>query len=115
MCAGHQVTGGHAAAITADGGLWVWGGNAAGQLGLGAEAPAWVSEPTHVNIPNTHNYPAPSVAVACGHRHTIVLLSNGTVWSAGDNRAGACGLPSEVPEVHTAPDIGLSSSCSTSG
>ncbi len=96
------MTGGHAAAITVDGGLWVWGGNGAGQLGLGPEAPAWVSEPTHVTILNAQNRPAPSIAVACGHRHTVVLLSNGTVWSAGDNRAGACGLPSEITEVASA-------------
>ena len=29
------VTGGHAAALDAHGGLWLWGGNGSGQLGLG--------------------------------------------------------------------------------
>ena len=31
------MTGGHAAALDAHGGLWLWGGNGCGQLGLGVK------------------------------------------------------------------------------
>ena len=49
-CAAHGgslagVTGGHAAALDAHGGLWMWGGNGCGQLGLGSNL-EFVDTPT---------------------------------------------------------------------
>ena len=39
------MTGGHAAALDAHGGLWLWGGNGCGQLGLGSSL-EFVDTPT---------------------------------------------------------------------
>lgn len=75
----------HAAAVTADGALWTWGLGKDGQLGRGDLA--------------TRNVPGPVAAaaglagrkvsaVACGARHTLVLLDSGALLSCGSNKYG---------------------------
>eukprot|EP00727_Mastigamoeba_balamuthi_P012789 m51a1_g8132 putative regulator of chromosome rcc1 (748) ;mRNA; r:216084-220384 len=80
----------HSAALTASGELYVWGLNAAGQLGLGA--------------PRDHNAPqrneqaeqlAGSItAVDCGGSHMAVVGERHEVYVWGDNSAGQLGLAS---------------------
>ena len=103
LLAGHDVSGGHAAAITSDGSLWVWGGNTQGQLGLGEQSETWVSSPRKVSQLGRDATPAPAAAVACGSSHTAVLLADGSLWVAGCNHLGCCGLPETVQEVSLAP------------
>ena len=103
MLAGHNVLGGHAAAITANGSLWVWGGNTQGQLGLGEESEAWVSLPRRVGKLGGQELPASAAAVACGASHTAVILADSTLWVAGSNYLGACGFPESVHEVGVRP------------
>lgn len=110
MLAGHNVSGGHAAAVTADGRLWVWGGNGSGQLGLGEDAEAWISAPRRVDCPGgegSSDWPAPISAVACGAAHTAVILADGSLWVTGSNHLGCCGLPESIEEVRAAL-LGLS-------
>lgn len=70
----------HAAAIKADGSVWVWGENENGQLGL--SAPEEIETP--VRTGSFHN----AVAVACGRGATLVLTADGSVYIAGTLDAG---------------------------
>lgn len=101
---------------------WAWGGNAAGQLGLGSRSPpgrhnaggiaagaaaagpagvaglrpavtAWVAAPLEVvDSVLAASLGMPSAA-ACGEEHTLLACRDGSVHAAGSNSAGACGLP----------------------
>ena len=80
-------------AVQDNGALWVWGYNAQGQLGLG--------DTTNRQTPILHasiNTAVKAVA-SCGYRtdgasptgHGLVLLSDGSIWSAGYNGYGQLG------------------------
>ena len=74
----------HIVALKSDGTVWTWGSNVEGQQGRGNTANALV--PTQVTSLGTNN-----VAVETGHNHTVVLKSNGTVWTFGLNSDGQLG------------------------
>ena len=65
-------------------GLWSWGYNNYGQLGLG----------------NTTNYSSPNqvgslttwLSVSCSRYHTVSTKTDGTLWSWGRNQYGQLGL-----------------------
>ena len=64
---------GHTAAVTCDGALYCWGFNEEGQLGLGTEGQN-VDIPTRVDgFPQDYSS---VVKVACGHLHTVCVISN---------------------------------------
>ena len=73
----------HSLALASNGTVWVWGRNAAGQLGTGV----------------TNNLTVPSVAfglfngvsIAGGYVHSLTLVSDSTVKAWGDNTAGQLG------------------------
>ncbi|MAG55352.1 MAG: hypothetical protein CMJ83_03590, partial [Planctomycetes bacterium] len=68
---------GHAVARDVSGGLWTWGGNLQGQLGLGDDVsrttPAPVGSLPPISDVSVHGY------------YTLALDTNGTVWSYGTN------------------------------
>lgn len=75
----------HSAIVTRLGDLWMCGSNEYGQLArarttkaMGAWGP-------------TKTLTAPVKEVVCGEGHTLVLLGNGEVYAAGDNRFGQLG------------------------
>ena len=65
-------------------GLYSWGNNTSGQLGLG----------------NTTNYSSPKQvgaltnwsSVSCGYAHNLSIKTDGTLWSWGYNNFGQLGL-----------------------
>jgi alpha-tubulin suppressor-like RCC1 family protein len=74
----------HTCAVKADGTVWCWGHNGAGQLGIGNNAAA-VARPTRV-IDVTD-----AVEVATGSYHSCARTRSGTVWCWGANNAGQLG------------------------
>jgi hypothetical protein len=74
----------HALALKANGSLWAWGDNGAGQLGLGDTTDRHI--PTLVSIPKT------MVAVAAGWNHSLALAADGSLWAWGDNAYAQLGL-----------------------
>jgi alpha-tubulin suppressor-like RCC1 family protein len=63
----------HALAIQRDGTLWAWGDNTNGQLGLGDTT----LRRTPVKVGNSTSW----VAVAAGHRYSLGLQADGSLWS----------------------------------
>lgn len=86
----------HSMAIAGDGTLWSWGGNIYGQLGIGSLLKS-VAAPTKVNIPCDNGVKA--VSVACGARHSMVCMEDGSVWAWGDNSRGQLGTASTTREI----------------
>jgi len=74
----------HTAALKADGTLWTWGANTAGQLGDGTTTDRLtpVQEATAATD---------WVAVATGTNHTVALKADGTLWAWGNNGEGRLG------------------------
>lgn len=74
----------HSLAVKANGKVYAWGGNESGQLGdkttIYKTTPVKVSELPHSVI-----------SVAAGWRHSLALLSDGTMWAWGRNRFGQLG------------------------
>lgn len=98
-CAVQVSCGGHfACVVTSSGMLLGCGSSHFGQLGVGTyESP----EPLYLTV-----LPFPAgvrvASVSCGFFHTAVLTTEGTVFSAGDNKHGELGV------VHGLGDDGLS-------
>ncbi|RQM20636.1 hypothetical protein B5M09_000397 [Aphanomyces astaci] len=82
-----QVTCGsyHTAAVTVSGELYTWGGGMYGKLGHGNEVghsvPYLVETLSNLKVDQ----------VACGSRHTVVLLQNSDVYTWGDKENGVSG------------------------
>ena len=72
----------HTACITVDG-LYTWGLNHEGQLGLPPQVARTVLLPRHVPAAK-----ATFVSVACGAHHTAALTNNGHVYVWGYNNCG---------------------------
>ena len=77
--------GSHSLAIGSDGKLYAWGYNGRGQLGDGTTAPR--ATPSVVSLPEG----VTPVAVAAGSEHSLVLGSNGKLYSWGGDSAGQLG------------------------
>lgn len=83
----------HYATVRNNGSVWLYGDNTLGQLGLGVAAPSYVPEPgMPIQVDNTLFPGIPLntsiLQVALGSDHTVVLLSDGSVWSWGSNSQG---------------------------
>lgn len=74
---------GHTCAVDTELGLWCWGRNDGGQLGLGAAGPA-VATPTRVGAERF-------TTVTAGDAHTCARRLDGRVSCWGSNHAGALG------------------------
>lgn len=84
---------GHAAAITAEGGLFTWGceglvDTEQAQLGRGKSGSETQHMPTRFDWPWQGN----AVDVACGSKHTLVVTDKGELWGCGNNEYGQLGL-----------------------
>lgn len=76
--------------IATDGaGVWAWGSNALGQLGLGSGISS-VSEPTGVDLSGWGNSPIHSVDL--GWQHSVIVSTAGMYSSVGTGTHGELGL-----------------------
>lgn len=75
--------GSHTCAVTVSGALYCWGGNAAGQLGIGSTARRLTA--THVPLEST------VAAVSAGVAHTCALTDAGDLYCWGRNKYGQLG------------------------
>ena len=73
----------HSLALRADGSVWGWGDNSAGQLGDGTT----VNRGSPVLVGGVSNV----VAIAAGQSHSVALRFDGTVWAWGKNDLGQLG------------------------
>jgi hypothetical protein len=87
----------HSIAIAQNGTLWSWGGNGAGQLGLGDVNDR--NTPTQVG--NDSNWQS----VSCGGFHSMALKTDGTLWSSGYNANGQLGL-GDTAQRNTLSQVG---------
>jgi alpha-tubulin suppressor-like RCC1 family protein len=95
-------------ALLSDGRYFDWGFNGSGQLGHGS-AHRWSDVPVHVRLPH------PVTQVAQGgsiwnNGQTLVMLSNGSLWSWGNDRAaqlgdGATGMRPRPVRFHAPPGV----------
>jgi len=74
----------HAAALTVDGSLYIWGNNTFSQLGIENIAFADTPQLMQTSINNLQS-------LALGGRHTIALNHEGKLWAWGDNTFGQTG------------------------
>ncbi len=80
--------GGHTLALKADGGVWAWGNNRSGQLGIGTTNNSPI--PVPVKLPD--GTPLTGVmALAAGWGHSVALRNDGSVWTWGANNNGQLG------------------------
>jgi alpha-tubulin suppressor-like RCC1 family protein len=82
--------GGHALALQADGSLWAWGANAAGELGVGGADGSAHATPVQVILAGEESDNDWS-GIAAGSVHSLALKSDGTLWSFGGNGSGQLG------------------------
>lgn len=79
----------HTLALQADGSLWTWGDNSAGQLGDGTTDQQLA--PKRVVTQNPGNFDNNWVAVSAGTMYSVGLQADGTMWAWGDNSFGQLG------------------------
>ncbi|KAF2882393.1 hypothetical protein ILUMI_23763 [Ignelater luminosus] len=75
--------------------LYAWGANSYGQLGLGYKSEQEV-EPKEVPLSNTNLKAENIIAIAGGAGHTLILDTNGHVFSCGWNTKGQLGSSDET-------------------
>lgn len=104
-----QVAGGstHSAVRFSNGQVWCWGNNENGQLGDGMSPAPSLTPVQATGVSNV-------TQIAVGKNHTVVVQSNGTVWSWGTNASGELGngttneaaSPVQVSGLTTAVAVG---------
>jgi alpha-tubulin suppressor-like RCC1 family protein len=75
----------HSLVLKSDGTVWSFGTNSVGQLGTSANIGTRTPNPVPVQVMSDAS------AVAAGSNHSLVLKSDGTVWSFGTNSSGQLG------------------------
>jgi alpha-tubulin suppressor-like RCC1 family protein len=89
----------HGVWLKADGSVWTWGSNSAGQLGIDGDH-AW----SPARVPGLSGIRD----VAAGDRFTVALRSDGTVLAWGENEYGELGDGSAKPSSKPTQIAGLS-------
>ncbi|XP_006461672.1 hypothetical protein AGABI2DRAFT_193077, partial [Agaricus bisporus var. bisporus H97] len=91
----------HFVAIDIEGNAWLFGRNGSSCLGTSGPGEEYISEnaprmvrPTDLGAQGDTKF----VYAACGRNHTLLVGSDGSVWTAGVNNLGQCGH-SLSPEV----------------
>lgn len=94
-----KAGGWHSLALSEYGDLYVWGWNDTGQLGMNKNG--------QDNVETKKNYATPTLVdlfdengevdlnvkdIACGTRHSAILLEDDTVWTTGWNKYGQLGF-----------------------
>ncbi|KAF8655946.1 hypothetical protein AX16_002853 [Volvariella volvacea WC 439] len=96
-----SCSGCHFVVLDADGSAWLFGRNTSSALGvtgvdhISENAPRKIT-PQDLGAQGGKN--AKFIHAACGRNHTLLVDSDGTVWTAGANTYGQCGHPT-CPEV----------------
>ncbi|KAG8936417.1 hypothetical protein FRC03_001989 [Tulasnella sp. 419] len=93
----------HAIVLSLDGAAYLFGRNSSGGLGLPSSSHPFVSEMTPrklrpMDLSAARNSSVKFVHAACGRSHSLLVTSDGQVYSAGANNLGQCGH-SQAPEV----------------
>lgn len=91
----------HALALDAQGRLWAWGANAAGQIGKGTTGGADVTTPVKV-LENV-------ATIGAGSQHSLAVKTDGSLWTWGSNSNGQLGhgdttarnTPTQIPATGT--------------
>lgn len=82
----------HSLALKSDGTVWSWGYGGNGQLGNGSTSGTPFNAPVQViGTGGLGTTLQNATAIAAGYSHSLVLISNGTVDSFGDNGYGDLG------------------------
>lgn len=90
------ATGGdHCMALKANGTVWAWGGNHAGQLGDGTTVDSYTPVKV-VDSEDKSGFLKNVAFIASGYDHSLAVKSDGTVWSWGLNYNGRLGDGTEV-------------------
>lgn len=76
---------GHTLGLKTDGTVWAWGTNLVGQLGIGASTPSSLSP---IQIGTANNW----ADISVGGQHSLLLKTDGTLWSCGYNNKGQLGI-----------------------
>ena len=92
----------HSGGIKEDGTLWMWGGNANGQLGNNSTVSLSSAVQTFVNSTDWAN-------VYCGDNFTIAIKSDGEIWGWGLNSTGQFGNETYISNSVPTQVIGYSS------
>lgn len=82
----------HAVAIDVNGVAYLWGRASYSALGLPMTAAVWEESPLKIRPTDLGAQPGVKfVHAATGRAHTLLVASDGQVWSAGINTSGQCG------------------------
>ncbi|WP_316413015.1 RCC1 domain-containing protein [Mesoterricola silvestris] len=87
---------GHTVFAKGDGSVWVAGDNSQSQCAVQAGQGSVIPLSAMAGLPAC-------VAVAAGHRHSLALGQDGTLWAWGDNEAGLLGDGVPVARMTAAP------------
>jgi alpha-tubulin suppressor-like RCC1 family protein len=85
-----ECGGNHNVVLMTDGSLWANGYNFYGQLGLGTSGNG-TEKGTLTKLISDISGCRPK-SVACGLDHTVVLMTNGSLWTTGSNEYGQLGI-----------------------
>ncbi|TFK89603.1 RCC1/BLIP-II [Polyporus arcularius HHB13444] len=91
----------HCVVLDVDGVAWMFGRNDKSCLGVAGIDAISENEPRRIT-PQDLGAPKHTrfVHAACGRNHTLLVGSDGQLWSAGANHAGQCGHPA-CPEIQS--------------
>ena len=81
----------HTIVLMTDGSIWGCGYNGYGQLGIGS-----TTSQNSLTLMNTTSSGRTPLAVYCGLYHTMVLMTDGSIWGCGYNRYGQLGIGSTI-------------------
>jgi alpha-tubulin suppressor-like RCC1 family protein len=87
-------------------GVWVWGANEHGQIGLESGPDANLYVPTKLSFYEGTFYGTAILQVAAGAEHILALDANGNVWTWGAGQLGQLGTGSIGDSSYPAPVLG---------